>query len=108
MVIQVNSKALSLYKSNIFAIKYDNGGLDFTGNVCSSGRKDGYLFTPAHFISSDVLWSRLMKGKVTESDNSLSHLPASVPPDSGTQTSHLPESSSDRASLKMSCQTVYV
>lgn len=30
-----------------------------------------------------------MKGKVTESDNSLSHLPASVPPDSGEQLSLL-------------------
>ncbi|KAK7925685.1 hypothetical protein WMY93_007995 [Mugilogobius chulae] len=60
------------------------------GNVvCCPGRDDGYLLPPARFISSDALWSRLMKGKFAESESGPTLLPASVPPDSGQQISLL-------------------
>uniref|UniRef100_A0A3B3ZW31 GTPase Era, mitochondrial n=1 Tax=Periophthalmus magnuspinnatus TaxID=409849 RepID=A0A3B3ZW31_9GOBI len=57
--------------------------------VCSPGRIDGYLLPPARFISSDALWSRLMKGRFAESESGSARLPASVPPDSAQQISLL-------------------
>ncbi|XP_020785950.2 GTPase Era, mitochondrial [Boleophthalmus pectinirostris] len=57
--------------------------------VCSPGRIDGYLLPPARFISSDALWSRLMKGRFAESESGSARLPASVPSDSGQQISLL-------------------
>nr|XP_029501271.1 GTPase Era, mitochondrial-like isoform X3 [Oncorhynchus nerka] len=43
----------------------------------------GFRFTPACFITSDAFLGRLAKGKAAETDDSLYHYPASVPPDSG-------------------------
>ncbi|XP_024249739.1 GTPase Era, mitochondrial [Oncorhynchus tshawytscha] len=43
----------------------------------------GFRFTPACFITSDAFLGRLAKGKAAETDDSLYHDPASVPPDSG-------------------------
>ncbi|XP_072302715.1 GTPase Era, mitochondrial [Eucyclogobius newberryi] len=56
--------------------------------VCSPGGIDVYLLPPARFISSDALWSRLVKGKFAESESG-SRIPALVPPDSGQQISLL-------------------
>lgn len=61
-----------------------------TGNAaCSRGGRNGFIFTPACFITSEAFLNRLMKGKVAEADGSLDRLPASVPPDSGEQLSLL-------------------
>ena len=58
----------------------------FTGNaVCSRGRRNGFIFTPACFITSDAFLNRLMKGKAVEADGSSYRLPASVLPDNGNQ-----------------------
>ncbi|KAM9348410.1 GTPase Era, mitochondrial [Symphorus nematophorus] len=63
------------------------------GNAaCSRGGRNGFIFTPACFITSEAFLNRLMKGKAAESieaDSSFYRLPASVPPDSGEQTSLL-------------------
>lgn len=62
--------------------------LRLPGNgLCSTRCIDGYHLTPARLVSSDVLWGRLMKGKIAESEST--RLPASVPPDSGEQISLL-------------------
>uniref|UniRef100_A0A8C7LRI5 Era-like 12S mitochondrial rRNA chaperone 1 n=1 Tax=Oncorhynchus mykiss TaxID=8022 RepID=A0A8C7LRI5_ONCMY len=42
----------------------------------------GFRFTPACFITSDAFLGRLAKGKAAETDDSLYHYPASVPPNS--------------------------
>uniref|UniRef100_A0A8C8GLP5 GTPase Era, mitochondrial n=1 Tax=Oncorhynchus tshawytscha TaxID=74940 RepID=A0A8C8GLP5_ONCTS len=49
----------------------------------------GFRFTPACFITSDAFLGRLAKGKAAETDDSLYHDPASVPPDSAKQISWL-------------------
>ncbi|XP_044078834.1 GTPase Era, mitochondrial isoform X2 [Siniperca chuatsi] len=60
------------------------------GNAaCSRGGRNGFIFTPACFITSEAFLNRLMKGKAAEADSSLHRLPASVPPDSGEQLSLL-------------------
>lgn len=60
------------------------------GNAaCSRGGRNGFIFTPACFITSEALLNRLMKGKAAEADGSIYRLPASVPPDSGEQLSLL-------------------
>uniref|UniRef100_A0AAQ5YDX7 GTPase Era, mitochondrial n=1 Tax=Amphiprion ocellaris TaxID=80972 RepID=A0AAQ5YDX7_AMPOC len=62
----------------------------FTGNAaCSRGRRNGFIFTPACFITSEAFLNRLMKGKAAEADGNIYRLPASVPPDSGEQLSLL-------------------
>lgn len=59
----------------------------FTGNVaCRRGGRNGFIFTPACFITSEAFLNRLMKGNAAEADGSFYRLPASVPPDSGNQT----------------------
>ncbi|KAK2828782.1 hypothetical protein Q5P01_019816 [Channa striata] len=61
-----------------------------TGNAAwSRGGRNGFIFTPACFITSDVLLSRLMKGTAAEADGSFYRVPASVLPDSGEQLSLL-------------------
>lgn len=50
-------------------------------------RPDGDLLTRC--VSSDALWSRLMKGKFAESESGSTRLPASVPPHSTEQISLL-------------------
>lgn len=60
-----------------------------SGSAVRPGRADGYLLTPARFISSDALWSRLMKGRFAESESGSTRLPASVPPHSAEQISLL-------------------
>ncbi|KAI9514051.1 Era Like 12S Mitochondrial RRNA Chaperone 1 [Dissostichus eleginoides] len=57
--------------------------------VCSRGRRNGFIFTPACFITSDAFLKRLMKGKAVEADGSSYRLPASVLPDSAEQLSLL-------------------
>ncbi|XP_018547938.1 GTPase Era, mitochondrial [Lates calcarifer] len=57
--------------------------------ACSRGGRNGFIFTPACFITSEALLNRLMKGKAAEADSSFYRLPASVPPDSGEQMSLL-------------------
>ncbi|KAF3841304.1 hypothetical protein F7725_007166 [Dissostichus mawsoni] len=57
--------------------------------VCSRGRRNGFIFTPACFITSDAFLNRLMKGKAVEADGSSYRLPASVLPDSAEQLSLL-------------------
>lgn len=58
-----------------------------TGNAaCGRGGRTGFIFTPACFITSEAFLHRLMKGKAAKADGSLYRLPASVPPDSGNQT----------------------
>uniref|UniRef100_A0A3P8TAP5 GTPase Era, mitochondrial n=1 Tax=Amphiprion percula TaxID=161767 RepID=A0A3P8TAP5_AMPPE len=60
------------------------------GNAaCSRGRRNGFIFTPACFITSEAFLNRLMKGKAAEADGNIYRLPASVPPDSGEQLSLL-------------------
>ncbi|XP_060941700.1 GTPase Era, mitochondrial [Limanda limanda] len=60
------------------------------GNAaCSRGGRNGFIFTPACFITSEAFLNRLMKGKAAEADGSFYRLPASVPPDSGEQLSLL-------------------
>nr|XP_029501270.1 GTPase Era, mitochondrial-like isoform X2 [Oncorhynchus nerka] len=49
----------------------------------------GFRFTPACFITSDAFLGRLAKGKAAETDDSLYHYPASVPPDSAKEISWL-------------------
>ncbi|XP_017268034.1 GTPase Era, mitochondrial [Kryptolebias marmoratus] len=59
------------------------------GNAaCSRGRRSGFIFAPACFITSEAFLSRLVKGKA-EADGSIHHLPASVPSDSSEQLSLL-------------------
>lgn len=59
-----------------------------TGSAACSrgGGRNGFLFIPACFITSQVFLNRLMKGKPLEADSSLHRLPASVPPDRGNHT----------------------
>lgn len=57
--------------------------------VCSRGRRNGFIFTPACFITSDAFLNRLMKGKAVEADGSSYRLPASVLPDNAEQLSLL-------------------
>ncbi|XP_008305123.1 GTPase Era, mitochondrial [Stegastes partitus] len=60
------------------------------GNAaCSRGGRNGFIFTPACFITSEAFLNRLMKGKAAEADGNIYRLPASVPPDSGEQLSLL-------------------
>lgn len=60
------------------------------GNAaCSRGRRNGFIFTPACFITSEAFLNRLMKGKAAEADSNIYRLPPSVPPDSGEQLSLL-------------------
>ncbi|XP_029303402.1 GTPase Era, mitochondrial [Cottoperca gobio] len=60
------------------------------GNAaCSRGWRNGFIFTPACFITSEAFLNRLMKGKAAEADGSLYRHPASVPPDDGEQLSLL-------------------
>uniref|UniRef100_A0A669DKJ3 GTPase Era, mitochondrial n=2 Tax=Oreochromis niloticus TaxID=8128 RepID=A0A669DKJ3_ORENI len=60
------------------------------GNAARSrGGGNGFIFTPACFITSEAFLSRLMKGKAAEADGNIYRLPASVPPDSGEQLSLL-------------------
>ncbi|XP_022601672.1 GTPase Era, mitochondrial [Seriola dumerili] len=60
------------------------------GNVaCCRGGRNGFIFTPACFITSEAFLNRLMKGNAAEADGSFYRLPASVPPDSGEQLSLL-------------------
>lgn len=67
-----------------------DGDVDvFTGNAaCSRGGRNGFIFTPACFITSEAFLNRLMKGKAAEAEagGGFYRLPASVPPDSGNQT----------------------
>lgn len=59
----------------------------FTGNAaCSRGGRNGFIFTPACFITSEAFLDRLIKGKAEEADSSFYRHPASVPPDNGNQT----------------------
>ncbi|XP_062262589.1 GTPase Era, mitochondrial [Platichthys flesus] len=58
-------------------------------SACSRGGRNGFIFTPACFITSEAFLNRLMKGKAAEADGSFYRLPASVPPDSGEQLSLL-------------------
>ncbi|XP_051257668.1 GTPase Era, mitochondrial isoform X1 [Dicentrarchus labrax] len=60
------------------------------GNAaCSRGGRNGFIFTPACFITSEAFLSRLMKGKTAEADGGFYRLPASVLPDSAEQLSLL-------------------
>ncbi|CAI5644208.1 unnamed protein product [Oreochromis niloticus] len=60
------------------------------GNAARSrGGGNGFIFTPACFITSEAFLSRLMKGKAAEADGNIYRLLASVPPDSGEQLSLL-------------------
>ncbi|KAE8287977.1 GTPase Era, mitochondrial ERA-like protein 1 Precursor [Larimichthys crocea] len=62
------------------------------GNAaCSRGGRNGFIFTPACFITSEAFLNRLMKGKAAEAEagGGFYRLPASVPPDSGEQLSLL-------------------
>uniref|UniRef100_A0AAQ5ZGV6 GTPase Era, mitochondrial n=1 Tax=Amphiprion ocellaris TaxID=80972 RepID=A0AAQ5ZGV6_AMPOC len=76
-------------KASLFC--QSDGDVDvFTGNAaCSRGRRNGFIFTPACFITSEAFLNRLMKGKAAEADGNIYRLPASVPPDSGEQLSLL-------------------
>ncbi|XP_047235991.1 GTPase Era, mitochondrial [Girardinichthys multiradiatus] len=75
------------------------------GNAaCSQGGRHGFIFTPACFITSEAFLSELMKGKAAETDSSIYHLPASVPPDSSEQVSLLlkhPDQPPDSKLLKV-------
>ncbi|XP_029028907.1 GTPase Era, mitochondrial [Betta splendens] len=56
------------------------------------GGRNGFIFTPACFITSEAFLNRLMKGRAAETataDSSFNRLPASVPPNSGEQLSLL-------------------
>lgn len=55
----------------------------------SRGRRNGFIFTPACFITSDAFLNRLMKGKAVEADGSSYRLPVSVLTDSAEQLSLL-------------------
>lgn len=57
--------------------------------ACSRGGRNGFIFTPACFITSEAFLNRLMKGKEAEADGSIHRLPASVPPDRGEHMSLL-------------------
>lgn len=60
------------------------------GNAaCIRGGRNGFIFTPACFITSEAFLNRLMKGNAAEAEGSFDRLPASVPPDSGEQLSLL-------------------
>ncbi|KAM4545774.1 GTPase Era, mitochondrial [Odontesthes bonariensis] len=72
--------------------------------VCSRGGRNGLIFTPACFITSEAFLSRLMKGKAAEATGSIHRVPASVPPDSGEQLSLLvrhPDQPHDSKVLKV-------
>ncbi|KAM4726647.1 GTPase Era, mitochondrial [Anableps anableps] len=75
------------------------------GNAaCSRGGRHGFIFTPACFITSEAFLGRLMKGNAAETDGSIYHLPASVPPDSSEQVSLLqrhPDQPPDSKVLKV-------
>ncbi|MEQ2258257.1 Era Like 12S Mitochondrial RRNA Chaperone 1 [Xenotaenia resolanae] len=75
------------------------------GNAaCSRGGRHGFIFTPACFITSEAFLSGLMKGKAAETDSSIYHHPASVPPDSSEQVSLLlkhPDQPPDSKVLKV-------
>lgn len=60
----------------------------FTGNAACSqgGGRNGVIFTPMCFITSEAFLNKLKKGKAAEADSSLYRLPASVPPDRGNCT----------------------
>ncbi|KAM9384159.1 GTPase Era, mitochondrial [Pholidichthys leucotaenia] len=58
-------------------------------SACSRGGRNGFIFTPACFITSEAFLSRLMKGKAAEADGNINPLPAAVPPDSGEHMSLL-------------------
>ncbi|XP_072231030.1 GTPase Era, mitochondrial [Leuresthes tenuis] len=72
--------------------------------ACSRGGRNGLIFTPACFITSEAFLSRLMKGKAAEATGSIHRVPASVPPDSGEQLSLLmrhPDQPHDSKVLKV-------
>lgn len=60
----------------------------FTGNTACSrgGGRNGFIFTPACFITSEAFLNRLTKGKAAEADGSFCRPPALVPPDRGNHT----------------------
>ncbi|XP_071316393.1 GTPase Era, mitochondrial isoform X2 [Trachinotus anak] len=61
-----------------------------TRNVaCRREGRNGFIFTPACFITSETFLNSLMKGNAAEADGSFYRLPASVPADSGEQLSLL-------------------
>ncbi|CAG5877041.1 unnamed protein product [Menidia menidia] len=76
-----------------------------TGSAaCGRGGRNGFIFTPACFITSEAFLSRLMKGRAAEAAGSDHRLPASVPPDSGEQLSLLmrhPDQPADSKVLKV-------
>ncbi|XP_041864298.1 GTPase Era, mitochondrial [Melanotaenia boesemani] len=72
--------------------------------ACSRGGRNGFIFTPACFITSEAFLSRLMKGKAAQADSSIYRLPASVPSDGGEQLSLLlrhPDQPHDSKVLKV-------
>ncbi|KAG9339769.1 hypothetical protein JZ751_022435 [Albula glossodonta] len=54
-----------------------------------TGGQIGLHFTPVCFIASEAVSGMLLKGKATETHDSLCHYPASVPPDNAEQMSLL-------------------
>lgn len=61
----------------------------FTGNAVYRGRgsRNGFIFTPVRFITSETFLNRLMKCNApAEADGIVCPLQASVPADSGNQT----------------------
>ncbi|XP_076024851.1 GTPase Era, mitochondrial [Genypterus blacodes] len=59
------------------------------GNAACRGSRNGFICTPARFISSHTLLNRLTKGKAAEADGSFYRIQASVPPDNTEQLSLL-------------------
>ncbi|XP_028278273.1 GTPase Era, mitochondrial isoform X2 [Parambassis ranga] len=57
--------------------------------ACSRGGRNGFIFTPACFITSEAFLNRLMKGDAAEADGNIYRPPASVPTDSGEHLSLL-------------------
>ncbi|XP_058484401.1 GTPase Era, mitochondrial [Solea solea] len=79
-------------EASVLSARHGNASWVLTaGNAACSkgGRRNGFIFTPACFITSEVFLNRLTKGKAAEADGSFYRLPASVPPDSGEHVSLL-------------------
>ncbi|XP_029375237.1 GTPase Era, mitochondrial isoform X2 [Echeneis naucrates] len=57
--------------------------------ACCRGGRNGFIFTPACFITSEAFLNRLMKGSAAEAGSSFYRLPASIPADSVEQMSLL-------------------
>lgn len=83
--------AAILSRRLVVSAPQESSSLLFTaGNAaCCRGGRNGFIFTPACFITSEAFLNRLMKGKAAEADGNIYRLPASVPPDSGEQLSLL-------------------